>query len=140
MALFIPGFLSFLSSKLFSLKETYAFVLKKRYWLNILMLLALHVYSSWNRLQSLATRPAFSFPICWASCCAMDSVDSSVPYTSKARTMVPVSERSDSDVIVLDVWLIWECCSYIDCKLFGGLVEVRAVCRSNPYDFGYVCR
>ena len=49
------------------------------------MLLRRHVYSSWYFLASAAILVAFSSPKWLASCFAMDSVESKVPYASNAR-------------------------------------------------------
>ena len=52
---------------------------------DLLMLFSRHVYSSWYFLHSCASAAAFSSPKWLASRFAMDSVERSVPYASKAR-------------------------------------------------------
>lgn len=51
------------------------------------MLSALHVYSSWYRLQAVEMDCALSEPKWHSSCLTMDSVDSNVPYRSNATTV-----------------------------------------------------
>lgn len=52
------------------------------------MLFSRHVYSNWYRRQSVEMDCALAGSKCFCSELTMDSVDSTVPYTSKATTIL----------------------------------------------------